>query len=190
MAEVHSFFIPDVEYCSDIGGLIGYLIVKVQKDFLCLWCPETSKGFGSMDAVQKHMRDKGHCMMRFEEDVVEEYEYFYDYSATYPDGNLEQTSEKATITGDEFQLVLPSGNVIGNRSLMRYYKQRFNSTALALETKKKHSKMYLRHLMSPKEQAQSRRNVAKWNRKYTKWYMQLGTKANHLQKHYREQVNF
>uniref|UniRef100_A0A1L8DCD9 Putative c2h2-type zn-finger protein n=1 Tax=Nyssomyia neivai TaxID=330878 RepID=A0A1L8DCD9_9DIPT len=185
MAEVHSFFIPDVEFCNDIGGLIGYLIVKVQKDFLCLWCPDTSKG--SLDAVQKHMRDKGHCMMRFEEDVVEEYEYFYDYSSTYP----EEAPEKAPITGDEYQLVLPSGNVIGNRSLMKYYKQRFNSTALALVPKKKHhSKMYLRHLMSPAAQAQSRRNVAKWNRQYTKWYMQLGTKANHLQKHFREQVNF
>ncbi|XP_055706829.1 cytoplasmic 60S subunit biogenesis factor ZNF622 isoform X2 [Phlebotomus papatasi] len=191
MAEVHSFFIPDVEFCSDIGGLVGYLIVKVHKDFLCLWCPESAKGFTSIDAVQKHMRDKGHCMMRFEGDVVEEYEYFYDYSSTYPEGDPEQPiPEKTPISGDEFQLVLPSGNVIGNRCLARYYKQRFNSLALAVVPKKRHSKMYLKQLMGPATQAQSRRNVAKWNRQYTKWYMQLGTKANSLQKHFRVQVNF
>ncbi|XP_059620128.1 cytoplasmic 60S subunit biogenesis factor ZNF622 [Phlebotomus argentipes] len=184
MAEVHSFFIPDVEFCSDIGGLIGYLIVKAHKDFLCLWC--SAAGFASVDAVQKHMRDKGHCMMRFDGDVVEEYEMFYDYSSTYPEG---EAPEATPIAGDEFQLVLPSGNVIGNRSLARYYKQRFNSLALALVPKKRHSRMYLSKLAAP-VQAQGRRNVAKWNRQYTKWYMQLGTKANNLQKHFRVQVNF
>ncbi|GAB0090414.1 zinc finger protein 622 [Sergentomyia squamirostris] len=189
MAEVHSFFIPDVEFCSDIGGLIGYLIVKVHKDFLCLWCNETAQGFASIDAVQKHMKDKGHCMMRFEGDTVEEYEYFYDYSATYPDGDPEQASEKPQFHGDEFQLVLPSGNVIGNRSLMRYYRQRFNNLSLAVVPKKRHTNMYLSQLMGPVQVA-NRRNVAKFNRHYTKWYMQLGMKANALQKHYRAQVNF
>lgn len=55
MTEVHSFFIPDVEYCVDLKGLLLYLGAKIYRGFMCLLCNEKSKAFQSVMAVQKHM---------------------------------------------------------------------------------------------------------------------------------------
>lgn len=38
-----------------------------------------------MDAVRKHMGDKGHCKMLHEGIALAEYAEFYDYSSSYPD---------------------------------------------------------------------------------------------------------
>lgn len=47
--------------------------------FVCLWCNERGRAFQSLDAVQKHMRDKGHCKMLHEGEAMLEYSDFYDY---------------------------------------------------------------------------------------------------------------
>ena len=44
---------------------------------MCLWC---GKRFNNTMDVQKHMRDKGHCKMFHEGDVLYEYADFYDYT--------------------------------------------------------------------------------------------------------------
>lgn len=85
MSETHSFFIPDVEYCTDIEGLIHYLGEKVAVYFICLWCNDRGKTFYSLDAVRKHMLDKGHCNMLHEGLALAEYSDYYDYSSSYPD---------------------------------------------------------------------------------------------------------
>uniref|UniRef100_A0AAR5PV31 C2H2-type domain-containing protein n=1 Tax=Dendroctonus ponderosae TaxID=77166 RepID=A0AAR5PV31_DENPD len=36
MTIVHSFFIPDIEYCSDVQGLLSYLGSKISAGFMCL----------------------------------------------------------------------------------------------------------------------------------------------------------
>lgn len=54
-------------------------------DFICLWCNEKGRTFYSLDAVRKHMNDKGHCKMLHEGIALAEYADFYDYSASYPD---------------------------------------------------------------------------------------------------------
>ena len=38
MTEAHSFFVPDLEYCVDVKGLIEYLGEKVYVGFMCIWC--------------------------------------------------------------------------------------------------------------------------------------------------------
>ncbi len=53
---------------------------------MCLWCNVRSKAFQSLSAVQKHMSDKGHCKLMYEGNAMLEYSRFYDYSASYPDG--------------------------------------------------------------------------------------------------------
>lgn len=55
MTEAHSFFVPDVEYCIDLRGLLLYLGSKIVNEHLCLWCNEKSKTFLTTEAVQKHM---------------------------------------------------------------------------------------------------------------------------------------
>jgi pre-60S factor REI1 len=55
MAHEHSFFVPDLEYLSDLEGLVKYLGEKVSVGNVCLFCSGKGKSFWSMEAVQAHM---------------------------------------------------------------------------------------------------------------------------------------
>lgn len=99
MSIAHSFFIPDLEFCVDVQGLITYLGIiyftfvvfirfdnallfageKVGVGNVCLWCNERGKSFHTLDAVQKHMRDKGHCKMLHDGEAMLEYSEYFDY---------------------------------------------------------------------------------------------------------------
>lgn len=85
MSVVHSFFVPDTEYIIDLEGLLMYLGAKISRDFICIWCNERGRTFYTLDAVRKHMTDKGHCKMLHEGLALAEYADFYDYSSSYPD---------------------------------------------------------------------------------------------------------
>lgn len=110
MSTVHTFFIPDTEFITDLEGLLLYLGEKVARgktvftnifrnrqnfikknhfhsipEFICLWCNDRGRTFYSLDAVRKHMKDKGHCRMLHEGLALAEYSDFYDYSSSYPD---------------------------------------------------------------------------------------------------------
>ncbi|ALC49329.1 CG6769 [Drosophila busckii] len=200
MSVAHSFFVPDTEYCTDIEGLIYYLGEKVANFFICLWCNDRGKTFYSLDAVRKHMVDKGHCQMLHEGVALAEYAEYYDYSASYPDNqegmDIDEEVVPDLLDGDEYQLVLPSGAVIGHRSLLRYYKQRLRPER-AVVLKKSDRKLH--HVLSEyrslgwtqtQQQAAARkaRDIHLMKRVQSKWMMKLGTKANKLQKHYRAQV--
>ncbi|XP_037934758.1 zinc finger protein 622-like [Teleopsis dalmanni] len=127
MFVAHSFYIPESSNCRDVRGLIGYLKEKVTKDFMCLWCHER-KTFHSADSVRKHMTDKGHCHM-FDEDIAcSEYKIYYDFAPAREEIQLEEKGYELENDVDGcfvYELVLPSGAVIGHRSLLRYYKQFF-----------------------------------------------------------------
>ena len=43
MTEAHSFFIPDIEYCKDIKGLLVYLGEKIYAGYTCIWCNDKGK---------------------------------------------------------------------------------------------------------------------------------------------------
>ncbi|CAG5018459.1 unnamed protein product [Parnassius apollo] len=206
MSEAHSFFIPDVEYCVNVKGLLLYLGEKISQGYMCLWCNEAGRTFYSMEAARAHMIDKGHCKMLHEGLALAEYADFYDYSTSYPDHkegdeNMDvddEVEEPATLEGDDYQLVLPSGVVVGHRSLMRYYKQNLTQSSQALV---KRSDRKLHRLLgvyralgwAPKEQAlaaKKARDIHSMKRVQAKWQMKLSLKANKFQKHYRPQVNF
>lgn len=134
MTKVHSFFIPDIEYLSDLKGLIKYLGEKVGVGKICLWCNEKGKSFYSTEAVQAHMNDKSHCKLFTDGDAALEFADFYDFRSSYPDykegqdpAELEALSTDKILECDDetMELILPSGARVGHRSLMRYYKQRF-----------------------------------------------------------------
>uniref|UniRef100_A0A8C0DQ76 Cytoplasmic 60S subunit biogenesis factor ZNF622 n=1 Tax=Balaenoptera musculus TaxID=9771 RepID=A0A8C0DQ76_BALMU len=82
MTKVHSFFIPDVEYLSDLKGLIKYLGEKVGVGKVCLWCNERGKSFYSTDAVQAHMNDRSHCKLFTDGDALLEFADFYDFRSS------------------------------------------------------------------------------------------------------------
>ncbi|CAL8080792.1 unnamed protein product [Orchesella dallaii] len=128
MSSNHSFFIPDMEYCVDVEGLMEYLGSKVGEGMMCLWCNEKGRQFYNVQAVQQHMQDKGHCKMIHDADAAFEYSDFYDYSPSYPDGaetvNPDGIYQPEILEFNEsMQLVLPSGKALGHRALKVYYRQ-------------------------------------------------------------------
>lgn len=203
MTSAHSFFVPDVEYCVDLRGLLVYLGEKITQGFMCLWCNENGKSFHSADAARKHMIDKGHCKMIHEGVALAEYADFYDYSSSYPDAefkdiNPDEEVDVTELNGSDYQLVLPSGVVVGHRSLMRYYQQHVNpnrQVAVNRNTKKLHKVLaHYRALgWSASQQeaiARNARDIHFMKRMQSKLQTKLQTKANKLQTHFRAQVNF
>ncbi|XP_055844698.1 cytoplasmic 60S subunit biogenesis factor ZNF622 [Episyrphus balteatus] len=202
MSVAHSFFIPDAEFCTDLEGLLFYLGDKVCNHFICLWCNDRGKTFYTLDAVRKHMIDKGHCQMLHEGIALAEYTEFYDYSSSYPDNkdgmDIDEEFVPDLLDGDEYQLVLPSGAVIGHRSLLRYYKQRLNpNRAITINKSDRKLHKVLSQYRSlgwtateQKAAARKARDIHLMKRVQAKWQMKLGVRANKLQHHFRQQVLF
>lgn len=199
MTIVHSFFIPDIDYVSDLEGLLTYLGAKVGEGRMCLWCSEHGKSFRSLRAVQNHMIDKQHCKMLHEGNTLLEYEDYYDYSSSYPDNDngedMEDVDMNAIDTENSYELTLPSGAVIGHRSLMKYYKQNLKpekQLVLAGQSKIKNVIAQYRALGwtgttgdSAKKKA---KDLAYIQRQRSKHQTRLSVKANRFQKHFRDQV--
>ncbi|KAK2706815.1 hypothetical protein QYM36_014748 [Artemia franciscana] len=88
MSISHLFFLPDYKYICDIEGLIAYLGQSP-----CLWCGHKGKQFKSLQALQKHMMNKGHMRLFHVGETLIEYEDFYDYSSSYPDAAMAYPDE-------------------------------------------------------------------------------------------------
>ncbi|XP_071440834.1 cytoplasmic 60S subunit biogenesis factor ZNF622 [Hetaerina americana] len=196
MTVAHSFFVPDVEYVTDMNGLISYLGEKVGEGFMCLWCNTRGRTFYSIEAVRKHMIDKGHCKMLHEGEALAEYVDFYDYSSSYPTDS-ENSDEEVTIVVDDsdFTLTLPSGAVIGHRSLMRYYRQSFNPNRAVMPQKSIHRvlaqyKSLGCAITSAEALQRKARDVQYMKKVQAKSMLKLSMNANKFQKYYRPQVNF
>ena len=132
MTRSHSFFIPDIEYLIDLEGFLVYLGSKVGDGKVCLYCNQKGRNFYSIEAVQKHMADKGHCKIDFEGDAALEFSEFYDFSSSYPDHDANSSESSSDLDAsvhalrvDQYtmELLLPSGARAGHRSLRHYFKQ-------------------------------------------------------------------
>lgn len=201
MSIKHGFFVPDLNYLTDIRGLIQYLCEKVGLGCMCIWCNTTGKEFHSVESVQQHMIDKCHCRLFFEGDAALEYAEFFNYSSSYP--NREDGTDKATTDtvipdaslniSDELELVLPSGSKVGHRSLKHTFKQR-------LPTFEQRKTTLIGRLMSQyralgwkdgSEKAVKTQRDEKWALKMKKARdVKLAVKANKFQFHFRPQVVF
>lgn len=208
MSKEHSFFIPDIEFCVDIKGLLLYLGEKISQGYMCLWCNEKGRTFYSMEAARSHMIDKGHCKMLHEGLALAEYSDYYDYSTSYPEQEVdkneadvemeEEVDAPTALNEEDYQLVLPSGAVVGHRSLMRYYKQNLstNSTALVKKSDRRLHRVlgqYRALGWAPQEEeaaSKRARDIHYMKRLQAKLSTKLQFKANKFQKHYRPQVNF
>ncbi|KAI7862512.1 C2H2 type zinc-finger-domain-containing protein [Spinellus fusiger] len=135
MTHAHSFFIPDIDYLVDLKGLIQYLGEKISVGNVCIFCNGKGRSYRSLEAVRGHMSDKAHWKIAYESDddaadIVE----FYDFSSSYPqpeegeevdiDAELGTLTNNLRLADDEMSLVLPSGAIVGHRSLKRYYDQK------------------------------------------------------------------
>ncbi|XP_008819990.1 zinc finger protein 622 [Nannospalax galili] len=207
MTKIHSFFIPDIEYLSDLKGLIKYLGEKVGVGKICLWCNEKGKSFYSTEAVQAHMNDKSHCKLFTDGDAALEFADFYDFRSSYPDykegedpDEAEDLSSDRTLECDDetMELILPSGARVGHRSLMRYYKQRFGiQRAVAVARNQKAVGRVLRQYRalgwtgSTGAALVRERDMQYVQRMKSKWMLKTGMKNNATkQMHFRAQVRF
>lgn len=109
MSKFHGLFIPEQPYLVDLEGLIHYLYRKITQLYECLYCHKVK---GSMQGIQTHMRDKGHCMIAFEsEEEMVEVGQFYDFSSTYSDDEA-SSDEEEEYTKREFKELKPLKMVI------------------------------------------------------------------------------
>lgn len=212
MTKEHSFFIPNIEFLIDPQSMFEYLGEKVGSGLMCLWCNEKGRTFFTVDAVQRHMRDKGHCKLQCEGDATYEYSDFYDFRSSYPDredaeedkdgevddgDDSEDEIEIVSLNQDGYELVLPSGARIGHRELMRYYNQNLppkREVALRNSPLTKKLRHYYRAIgwTGPSggvyaRQAKDMKVIQKFKDKHK---LKLQTKANGMQKHFRPQVIF
>lgn len=95
MSSQHSFFIPEREYLVDLVGLMKYLSDKICVGNICLYCNGKGRGFQTAEAVRKHMIDKAHCKIAYdqEEDKLELSDFF-DFTSSYPDAGWEDVSDE------------------------------------------------------------------------------------------------
>jgi len=93
MERTHSFFIPDLEYCSDVPALLSFLGQKVSEPpHACINC---NRRFPDLASVRRHMLDKGHTQLTAEartrrggydeattDEMQAELEPFYDFNSS------------------------------------------------------------------------------------------------------------
>lgn len=147
----HSFYIPDIDYLKDLPGLMRHLADKVSVWHVCLSCgSESRQPFPSLESVRRHMLDKGHNKIRYDEEGSAELAEFFDYSALISgsrsvaidsveaaelddfvtddeDESFENDAEfddnALILAPDESELILPNGVRLGARAYRRYYRQ-------------------------------------------------------------------
>ncbi|EAZ63434.1 zinc finger protein [Scheffersomyces stipitis CBS 6054] len=184
-------YIPEQNYLVDKEGLIGYLGEKISFGF-CIACSYQGRNAEAAREHMKqkrHMRIPYET-----EDEKLEISQFYDFSSTYDDvvpvtngddeGEWEDVSEEEgegseddDEDGDDLplpehdalyqhghELVLPSGAVIGHRSMARYYRQNLapervlsegQGTVIAAET---------RHMMTVRDRQVLATQKRAWGR--------------------------
>jgi len=133
MIEIHGFRIPDESFLVSRDDFMAYISSKVGKGNICLVCNQKGKTFYSLDAVRKHMLSKGHCRVDMSGENAFEYVDFYDFSQSDDEPEFlrselqdDHTLKMDTSSTEISELVLPSGAVIGNRQLNKYFKQKAN----------------------------------------------------------------
>ncbi|KAF1844282.1 uncharacterized protein K460DRAFT_290258 [Cucurbitaria berberidis CBS 394.84] len=113
MSSLHGLFIPSRGQLSDMRAFLGYLATIVFEYNECLYC---SLAKGTVDGVQTHMRDKGHCMIKMnaESELLD----FWELSDSGDDGQIddEECTKSSAIMLSETEMRLPSGVVINSRS--------------------------------------------------------------------------
>lgn len=187
MFRQHGLYIPERKYLIDKQGLLEYLGEKIGFGF-CIVCNYQGK---TAEAAREHMQQKRHMRIPYEtEDEKLEISKFYDFSSTYDndvvvdgededEGDWEDVSEDDDDDDDDEELPpierdaiyqhgnelhLPSGAVVGHRSMARYYRQNLapdrelsegQGTVIAAET---------RHMLTLKDREELATKKRSWKK--------------------------
>ena len=136
MYKVHGMFVPNREDLEDAEGLLLYLFNIISELHECLYCGKTKE---TAEGIKSHMIDKGHCNLAFDEEL----DRFYDFEGEAEVETRDAQEQRAQgdedvgansvslgyyfLTDFDLDLHLPSGRVLGHRSLSRYYRQNLHS---------------------------------------------------------------
>jgi pre-60S factor REI1 len=124
MQKVHGLFIPDQKRLLNLESFLGYLFAIVADLRECLFC---GKCKGSLEGVQQHMRDKGHCKISAEEASQLGEFYDTDGAESKNQGNfaagISSAEPQSSSSNEDQKLILPLGRAAGHRSQSRYYRQ-------------------------------------------------------------------
>ena len=143
MSKAHGLFVPNQEDLEDAEGLLSYLFNIISEFHECLYCGRTKE---TVEGIRSHMIDKGHCRIAFDEEL----DQFYDFEGESDKGtteeevvredkNIVETGKTSSPPEHDFhpdsdhELHLPSGRILGHRSLSRYYRQNLRSYPTAAE---------------------------------------------------------
>ncbi|KAI9463760.1 C2H2 type zinc-finger-domain-containing protein [Boletus coccyginus] len=101
MSSAHSFFIPDADYLVDIAGLINHLAEKIAVGNVCIYCNGKGRELHTLDAVRKHMLDKGHCKIAYDTEIDKlDISDYYDFTPSYPP---QSSAEKKSADDGEWE---------------------------------------------------------------------------------------
>jgi pre-60S factor REI1 len=216
MNSQHSFYIPDLDYLTDLEGLMRHLADKVSVWHSCLFCGnEAKQPFPSLEAVRRHMLDKGHNKIRFDDQGSSELADYFDHSALefndqedlddfvtdnedeFPDGFAH---DALILAPDESELVLPNGMRLGSRIYRPYYRQYLmpylddepRPNSLRPINAPRPDGTIVRgqhHVPQPKPLDQiEKRGIKQEQVDRRNLALKMGVKNNGLQHHYREQL--
>ena len=100
MAKKFGFFIPFLDKCNNLDGMLEYIRQKLTVGCVCLWCNKT---FYSLGAVRNHMISKSHCKINFE-GCEEEYQDFYDIDLSPNSLGVDEEDEDEWETDEEEEI--------------------------------------------------------------------------------------
>lgn len=211
MTKQHGLYIPDLDFVEDLAGLLGYLADKVAVAFCCLYCPCTTSPFASLESVRRHMFDKGHLKIRFDDEGMQELADFYNYEEVVSDdgdedyedvsdGGEEEEYDGLVVSPDGSQLALPSGKLIGNRAYRIYYRQNLRPhppPETRPSRRSEHQAQLVRTLSDhyaatgmagPLAQSHLERAQRRQYNERKDWDVRVGIRGNALQEHFRYQL--
>lgn len=127
MKDMHDFRLPDAEYVISPEELVHYLADKIGNGNICLVCNNAGRAFYSLQAVRNHMLTKGHCYVSVTGTNALDYVDFYDFTQCVNELSImcnELTTANEESGDGGYELVLPSGAVLGHRHIATYFRQR------------------------------------------------------------------
>jgi len=201
MEKRHGFWIPNLENIVSLEDFLLYLGEKIGLGRICLNCNGRKKArYRNLHAVQQHMEAKSHCMLRWDDEDMEEYDFFFRHpkgdegdEGDEGDNFYEKTKEGKGITeiNSGGEIFLQDGTIIGHRDLRIAYRQNPRLQDMREEVVIARLQARCRELVLKKSRYQNPKTYSErtrpiW-RMQNKRRMQIGVKRNKLMHFFRMQ---
>jgi len=119
MHKVHGLFIPNPEHLIDMESFLSYLFTIISEFQESLYCSITKR---TVEGIQRHMKDKGHCKINLDEGS--EWRLFYEYLGSESKGEASQSGHVASIgTGGKIISLIMNFSFHQARSLATAHKR-------------------------------------------------------------------